>query len=185
MMNSQDVLDLIAADPWMMAILRSARQLELPDWWIGAGFVRSKVWDHLHGYTERTLIPDIDVIYFDPTDSDESIEKVYQEKLETILPDIGWSVKNMARMHLLNNEPPYHSAIDGLSHWVETPTCVAVKLDDNDQLQLAAPHGIEDLVNLVVRPSPGFSRDISIYRRRVAKKQWQQRWPKLKILDLN
>lgn len=30
------------------------KSLALPDWWIGAGFVRSKVWDMLHKYTKRT-----------------------------------------------------------------------------------------------------------------------------------
>ena len=32
---------------------------------------RSKIWDILHDFSERTPIPDIDVIYFDPTNIDE------------------------------------------------------------------------------------------------------------------
>lgn len=31
---------MVAADPWAMDILRIARRLALPDWAIGAGFLR-------------------------------------------------------------------------------------------------------------------------------------------------
>lgn len=68
-MTKKDILKLIEKDPWMMKVLDTVQQLNLPDWWIGAGFVRSKVWDYLHGYTVRTHLPDIDVIYFEKNSS--------------------------------------------------------------------------------------------------------------------
>ena len=40
----------------MMDLLKGAKSLNLPDWWICAGFVRSKIWDVLHGFDERTTI---------------------------------------------------------------------------------------------------------------------------------
>ena len=63
--TEQDIIKLIQNDTWMMGILQTAKSLQLPDWWICAGFVRSKIWDVLHGYEVRTLTPDIDIIYFD------------------------------------------------------------------------------------------------------------------------
>jgi hypothetical protein len=57
---------LIREDRLMMEILDAAKTLNLPDWWICAGFVRSKVWD-ITDFSVRTTIPDIDVIYFNPT----------------------------------------------------------------------------------------------------------------------
>src|SRR3990167_2279381 len=66
-MTEKDIIHIIREDEWMMSVLRIAEGLHLPDWWIGAGFVRSKVWDHLHGYKERTPLPDVDIIYFDKT----------------------------------------------------------------------------------------------------------------------
>ena len=127
-MNEQDIVRLVERDPWMMEVLREVAALELPDWMIGAGFVRSKVWDHLHGYAERTRLPDIDVIYFDPADVREETEKALEQRLRAKFA-APWSVKNQARMHLKNHEEPYKSSEDALAHWVETPTCVAVTLN--------------------------------------------------------
>lgn len=52
--TEQQILALIEDDKWMMDVLRTAQRLELSDWWICAGFVRSKIWDTLHGYDRRT-----------------------------------------------------------------------------------------------------------------------------------
>ena len=180
-MTEKEILELIKKDEWMMSILRTARSLNLPDWIIGAGFVRNKVWDHLHGYTERTPLADIDLIYFDPAHIDELQEKEYDKKLHQLI-DVQWSTKNQARMHVINGNTPFTSAEDGLAHWIETPTCTGVTLLDNDTLQLIAPYGIEDLVHLRVRPvNP--EKDITLYRERVAKKKWKEIWPKLEILE--
>lgn len=177
----EDILDLIRKDAWMMNILRVAQSIGLPDWWLAAGFVRSKVWDYLHEYSKRTPLPDIDLVYFDPQDPNEETEKKYETRLKNIRSDIGWSVKNMARMHIVNEEPPYTSACEGISHWVETPTCIGVRISYENNLELCAPHGINDLVSLTVQPSPLFSRDKQIYYNRIKKKSWTTIWPKLII----
>ena len=54
------ILTLIGSDAWAMEMLRLARRLGLPDWAIGAGFVRSLVWDHLCGFERRMPLSDID-----------------------------------------------------------------------------------------------------------------------------
>ena len=59
----------ISKDKWMMDILRSVRDLNLPDCWIGAGFVRNKAWDFLHEYSQRTPLSDIDVVFLDRTNT--------------------------------------------------------------------------------------------------------------------
>src|SRR5690625_447058 len=100
-----DIIKLISGDDWMMKILTTAKSLNLPDWWVCAGFVRSKIWDTLHGYSKRTPISDIDVIYFDKRNIDESEEKRLEQKLNAIHPNEPWSVKNEARMHLANTIP--------------------------------------------------------------------------------
>ena len=112
-MNKDEIISLIKEDQWMMEILTSTKALNLPDWWICAGFVRSKIWDVLHDFSERTTIPDIDVIYFDPANIDEIQEKQLEAKLNSLMPNIPWSVKNQARMHLKSNMPPYLSSTDG------------------------------------------------------------------------
>ncbi len=73
----EQLLDLIRADPWMMRILRAAAALDLPEWMIGAGFVRNKVWDHLHGFANAEVqTADIDLIYFDPVDVRRARERL-------------------------------------------------------------------------------------------------------------
>lgn len=183
-MNEKDILNLIKNDRWMMNILRTVRSLKLPDCWIGAGFVRSKVWDALHGFKNRTDLPDVDVIYFDPTDINEITEKKLEEKLKVLDKTVPWSVKNQARMHIPAKARQYASTFHALSLWVETATSVAVRLNDNDEVELLAPHGIDDLVNLRVNPTPHFRSKPDEYEARQAKKNWKASWPKLTINHL-
>src|SRR6476646_4010179 len=101
--SESDIIKLIKEDQWMMEIIRAAQSLNLPDWWVCAGFVRAKIWDTLHQFSERTVLPDVDVIYYDETHTDELEEKRLEKKLSVLMPNIPWSVKNEARMHVVNN----------------------------------------------------------------------------------
>lgn len=145
-----DIIRLIEHDHWMMDILHHAKSLNLPDWWICAGFVRSKVWDELHGFTIRTPLPDIDVIYYDPSNLKEETEKEYEDLLRILNPTIPWSIKNEARMHTGNNVPAYESSTDAISKFPEIASALGVKLDSHDHLKLTAPHGIHDVIHLEV-----------------------------------
>ena len=102
--------------------------------------------------------------------------------MKSFLPTIPWSVKNQARMHIANNVPPYTSSVDAISKFPETATALGVKLDDENNVILTAPHGIEDVVNMKVKPTPFFmeSKDrMLIYENRVRKKNWQAVWNKV------
>ncbi|MBE1554198.1 nucleotidyltransferase family protein [Sporosarcina limicola] len=185
--NDEDIIALIGEDKWMMDLLKCAKSLGLPDWWICAGFVRSKVWDVLHGFDERTAIPDIDVIYYDSSNIDEAAEKELEEVLNSQYPTIPWSVKNQVRMHIANNIPPYSSSVDAISKFPETATALGVKLDERNNVILAAPHGIQDVVNFKVKPTPCFKESSERYRifeERVRKKNWQAIWSKVEVKGL-
>ena len=182
--SEEDVIRLIYEDEWMMDILRSAQSLNLPDWWVCAGFVRSKIWDVLHEFNERTPLPDIDVIYFDPSNVDEEIEKSYENILKQHQPTIPWSVKNQARMHTVNNDRPYSSSTEAIAKFPETATALGVKLDEEGKIVLTAPHGIEDVVNFNIRPTPYFSETeerMEYYHQRVRKKNWKSVWHKVEV----
>jgi uncharacterized protein len=184
MKKKEHVLTIIKEDKWMMDILKAAKTLDLPDWWICAGFVRSKIWDTLHGYTNKTSLHDVDVVYYDSSNISESSEKKWEHQLFNILPDVPWSVKNEARMHIINNIPPYTSTIDAISMFPETATALGVKLDKDDNLILAAPHGLEDVLNMELRPAPHIktSRELTaIYEERLRKKNWPATWLKVKV----
>lgn len=186
--NEKDICQLINEDEKMVEVLRVARSLNLPDWWICAGFVRSKIWDNLHNFSQRTNIPDVDVIYFDRDNAEEVAEKMYEDELKRRLPGIPWSVKNEARMHLANHLPPYSSSEDAISKFPETATALGVKLDEEDQVILTAPCGIEDLINLEVRPTTFFTESkerAAIYEERIRKKRWESIWYKVKVFHID
>ena len=83
-------------------------------------------------------------------------------------------------MHIKHGKPkPYRSSLEALAEWVETATCVAVRLNVDGALILFAPHGIDDLVNLAVRPVPIFKNNLDTFRQRVKSKNWKQRWSNL------
>jgi uncharacterized protein len=186
-MNEEQIISLIIEDRWMMEILKAAKSLNLPDWWICAGFVRSKVWDTLYGFSERTPIPDIDVIYFNPACTDEAEEKKLEATLVSLMPNIPWSVKNEARMHLKNNMPPYSSSVDAISKFPETATALGVKIDEHENIILTSPCGISDVMNLEVKPTPLFKENkelAAIYKERIIKKNWIATWNKIKVNQL-
>ncbi|MGW6189811.1 nucleotidyltransferase family protein [Bacillus cereus] len=182
--TEQDIIHLIQNDPWMMNVLQMARSLELPDWWICAGFVRSKIWDTLHNYEVRTATPDVDVIYFDPLHKDEAYEQSLEKILTNMDASIPWSVKNQARMHVVNSMPPYSSSVDAISKFPETATALGVSLDKKNNVILTSPCGIEDVLSLQVKPTPHFletKERIHMYNKRVNKKNWQDKWPNITI----
>ncbi|QUG41335.1 nucleotidyltransferase family protein [Psychrobacillus sp. INOP01] len=182
----EDIKSLIQEDKWMMDILKVAHQLELPDWWICAGFVRSKIWDTLHGYIERTPLADIDVIYFDSNNKEESEEKKWEDQLQCLLPNIPWSVKNQARMHKINSLPPYISSVDGIANFPETVTAIGVKLDEQNEVVLVAPHGIADILQMSVNPVPRFATNkdlLEVYEQRIQNKNWLTIWPNVRIVS--
>ncbi|MDY7044819.1 nucleotidyltransferase family protein [Virgibacillus sp. M23] len=182
--NKEDVRKLIQADDEMMEILQAANTLNLPDWWICAGFIRAKIWDTLHGFTKRTTIPDVDVIYFDIETIDEQEEKILEAKLKNKMPNVPWSVKNEARMHIVNNIPPYTSSVDAISKFPETATALGVKLDKEGKVIVTAPCCIADVINLQLKPTPYFTETRereAIYEERIRKKKWKSTWNKLNI----
>src|SRR3989338_8510243 len=179
-MTEKDILNLIIEDKWMMNILHIAEKLDLPDWVIGAGFVRNKVWDYLHGYNKSGVdTADIDLVYYDPNGNVQKEDERLSEKLKKET-SVDWEVVNEFYAHKWNNLPPYKSTEDALSQWPETATGIGVKLEGG-KLKLIAPHGISDLINLVVRPSPKFPDGMERVKERANEKKWTAKWPKLKF----
>ena len=180
-MRQTALLSLIAADPERMRLLHHVQALGLPDCWIGAGFVRGAVWDHLHGYPPSLPAGDVDVVWFDRTRASPEEDRCIEAQLAAGAPGVAWSVKNQARMHDHNGDPPFASTEDALRHWPETAGAVAVRLAD-DGLQVLAPFGLDDLFAMIVRPTPAFAGDrLDVVRTRMREKRWLERWPRLRV----
>jgi uncharacterized protein len=179
-MREADIPICIERDRWMMNVLKAVKTLNPPDWWIGAGFVRNKIWDTLNGIN-RTPLSDIDVVFFDTNDLSESKEKDYQVRLEKVFPTGKWSVTNQARMSAINSDPEYSSSLDAISHWPETATAIAVTLDSCNHIVFKATHGCADLLNMKVRPTPTFTKKMEAFNERRVEKNWIAIWPNLKF----
>lgn len=175
---------LIRTDPLRWQALAVVRSLHLPDGWIGAGFVRNALWDHLHGRPPSALAGDVDVLWFDPQCLDPEEDRRLEARLRAIAPGIDWSVKNQARMHRRNGDAPYRDTSDAMRYWPETATAVAVRRTEQDQCEVCAPLGLEDLFNLRLRPTPRFSEDRqAIFQQRIASKRWLDQWPSLTLVS--
>ena len=146
------IADIIAQDPVGMKQLRAVRTLGLPDWCIAAGFVRNRVWDHLHGIFPPREPPDVDVLYYDKADLSKASEQAFEARLTARVP-VPWQVRNQARMHLPKNVPQHASTSDAMTYWLETVTAVGVRLEADDTLRVIAPLGTDDLLGLCCRPT--------------------------------
>ncbi|WP_303806513.1 nucleotidyltransferase family protein [Aeromonas rivipollensis] len=172
---------LLRADPLRMACLWAARELALPDWALGAGFVRNLIWDHLHQKAEPTPLNDIDLIYLDPGDPEGADEREHEAWLAARVPGQHWEVRNQARMHMRQRVPPFASSLEALSHWVEVPTCIGVRLLANDEFEWLAPHGFGHNWSLQVSANPRCRQESRIFIDRIRDKQWQRIWPDLVV----
>lgn len=171
------LIALLRADPTRMRLLAAVEDLCLPDCWIGAGFVRALVWDHLHDRTASPLDTDVDVVWFDPAHATAAVDRELEAVLTAQDATVAWSVTNQARMHGRNSDDPYASAEDALRHWPETATAVAVRRMAG-RLEILAPFGLADLFAMTIRPTPAFrGARSSIVRDRVRDKRWLTRWP--------
>jgi len=173
-----ELIQIIKKDEQIMETLFIVKNLNLNDCWVGAGFIRNKVWDVLHEI-KKTKINDIDVVFFNESIISENLEKEIEQKLTDINPKVKWSVKNQARMHLRNNHLKYSNVENAISYWPETATAIAVRLDSENKIEILAPHGLEDLFNLIVRPTPNFSP--IIFQERIDAKLWKKQWKNLNI----
>lgn len=149
---------LLRADDRRMDCLRAARELALPDWALGAGFVRNLIWDHLHRKPAPTPLNDIDLIYLDSADPTGLKEADHEAWLNARLPEQRWEVRNQARMHLRQRVPPFASSLSALGHWVEVPTCIGVRLLADDGVEWLAPYGFAPTGPCRWTPTPAVAR---------------------------
>jgi hypothetical protein len=180
-MNQIPIADLIRADAFRMECLTAARSTALPDWLIVAGFVRNLIWDHLHRRYPRTPLNDVDLAYFDRTDLSADSERHIEARLVERNPEIRWQVRNQARMHIGNGHAPYRSTSDAISYFPELATCIGASLQDDGQVDIVAPHGINHSWALTIRANPKAGYPPSLVADRAAQKRWFDIWPDLRI----
>ncbi len=175
------VVDILWSRPELVELLTLVAGLGLPDAWIGAGLIRNAVWDAVSGGATPQPASDVDVIFFDSSEGGRERDLALETALLAIRPGLRWSVKNQSRMHERAGDPPYVDTRDAVSRWPEICTAVAARLAQ-DGIQVLAPHGVADLLGLVVRPTPAFEGKLDVFEARVREKAWTARWPGLTVI---
>lgn len=173
-----DRLAVLLSSPAKMSVLSTVRDVLGEDVWVTGGFLRETVWDAQHGFTIPSPLDDLDVVFFDKQQIDQERDKEMAQALHKKSPNVRWSVKNEARMHVASEEEPYISLLDAVSRFPETASALAARVDSDNVLHLIAPHGVDDLFDLVLRPTT--TAKMSRVEERIAVKQWEQKWPKLR-----
>ncbi|MFN3559037.1 MAG: nucleotidyltransferase family protein [Brevundimonas sp.] len=178
--------DIVRANPDLMHVLTTVRGLGLTDWRVFSGAVYQAVWNHVTGRPPAYGIKDYDLGYFDPDtswDAEDVVIKCVAAAFEPPFRDIV-EVRNQARVHLWFGDrfgEPYESLPDtdtALSRFVAPAFAVGVRLEDDDTISIAAPFGLQDMFDMVLRPNPN----------RPLAKGWdkavasaQARWPELTV----
>lgn len=176
----QSIQSLLQQDPQRLRILNLLATIELKDAYIAAGFVRNMVWDALHEISTATPLNDVDVIFFDANDKNNSLAEKALKSLRQLDSNVPWQVKNQAHMHLINNDRPYLDTFDAMSFWPEKETAIAVKVDGNNEIQVLAPFGTETLFKGLITHNP--KRPKEVFLQRVYSKGWLETWPKLRMI---
>jgi len=177
--------NIILEEDWLVDCLCQVNKLRLPDWYIAGGALRNTIWNALHGFPGKSNINDIDVAYFNPNYLGIEEEKSIERSLHKINPNVNWEVINQSQGHFLNQpRKKVKSSCESIAYWSETPTCIGIRMEDTNSLSICAPHGLGDLMNLVVRPIPKPYQNLDLYRSRIEEKQWGRTWPKLKIEEV-
>ncbi len=151
---------IVRATPSLLRALVVAREVDAPDWLIGAGAVRNAVWDRLHGFTEPIPPGDVDLAFFEPADLSRDHARAVESALHERAPELPWEATNQAAVHLWYPDPsgvavePLRSSTAAVGTWPETATAVALHLDAGDRLTIVAPFGLDDLFAMVVRRNP-------------------------------
>jgi hypothetical protein len=184
------LVEIIRGVPTTMQVLRTIRDLDLPDPMVFSGAVYQPVWNHLTGRAPDYGIKDYDVAYHDDSDTSYEAEDVVIQRVAATFDEPLKSlveVRNQARVHLWFEKkfgadepyPPLLTSADALKRFVATAFCVGVRMEADDSLSVFAPFGLEDLFALHLRPNPLRVKGAGGWARTTGSAQ--ARWPEITV----
>jgi hypothetical protein len=175
----------LARNEQLVDILARAAALNLPGWYLTAGCVVQTVWNVVTGRPPADGIKDYDLFYFDGSDLSWAAENAIIRTGERVFAGLPVEIRNEARVHLWYEQhfgvpcPPYPSTEAAIDSFVATTCCVGVRVEQDGQWRVYAPHGLSDVFGLVVRPNPVLApRDVYETKTR----RWAGQWPELTVL---
>ncbi len=186
-MDQAEFLAAALRNPVHQAIADELFYLALPDAWIVAGCLVQTVWNVLTNRTTDYGISDYDIFYFDPDTSWEAEDAVIR-KLEDAFARrlrVAVETRNQARVHLWYPAkhgvpyPPLSRATDGIDRFLTKNTQIGIRRT-HDGYDVYAPHGFDDVAQMIVRPNPSANFSAVNYERKAAR--WKKLWPEITVL---
>ena len=185
--RADDLADILRARPGVMRVMTTVRGLGLPDWRLFSGAVYQTVWNAVSGREPGYGLKDYDIGFFDPDTSwdaeDVFIRRVAEAFDQPLKSQV--EVRNQARVHLWFEQrfgEPYaalSSTDEALERFVCPAFAVGVRLEDDGRITVAAPFGLDDVFDMVLRPNP--NRPLAHGWDRVVKSALA-RWPEAKVI---
>jgi uncharacterized protein len=185
-MDDEHLIEAVLRNRANQIILERLPKFGLPDAWLVAGSVIQTAWNVLTGRAPDYGIKDYDIFYFDADTSWEA-EDANIRRVAAAVSDISVSVevRNQARVHLWYPNkfgiayPPLQRATQGIDRFLTVAAQIGIRPVQGNY-DIYAPHGLEDLSTLTIRPNhcPNFSAHL--YEAKAA--AWKARWPELTIL---
>lgn len=177
---------ILRASPTLMRVLRTARDLDLPDWMVMSGAIYQTVWNSLTGRDPDYGIQDYDLAYFDPDLSAAAEEAVRRRVADALPPDLAPKVEvcNQARVHLwfpAEYGRPYAALIDSadaLNRCLSTVHAVGVRVATEDAFTVLAPLGLADIFGLTLRPTTSCA---SLAAHLAKAESAKARWPEVRV----
>ena len=185
-MNKDAFLAAAFRNPVNKAIADELFHLALPDAWLVSGCLVQSVWNMLTGRAVGHGIADYDIFYFDP-DTSWAAEDAVIRRLQDHLAALGVRIeaRNQARVHLWYTEkhalpyPPLTRSSDGIDRFLSRNTMVGIRHPGNGY-EVYAPHGLDDIADMIVRPNPGPNFSAENYEKKAAR--WKKLWPEITVL---
>lgn len=178
---------IVAGVPHLMAILRTLRDLGLPDAWLVSGGIYQTAWNVMTGRPLLHGIKDFDVIYFDGSDLSYEAEDAVIGKVTAALPKLAdlLEVRNQARVHLWYERRfgrpyrPLDCSMDALTTYAARTHAVAARLDADETIILQAPFGLANLFAMRLVPNYG-QMNPETYAEKA--ERMKALWPELEVV---
>jgi hypothetical protein len=182
------LVEMVRADPDLMQVLATARAVGLPDWRIFSGAVYQTVWNALGGRPAGYGRKDYDLGYFDPDTSWDAEDAVIRRVAAAFDMPLRAQVevRNQARVHLWFRDrfgedyAPLTCTDEALGRFVAPAFAVGIRLEPDGSITVAAPFGLDDVLDRVIRPNPD----------RPLARGWDRavagvvaRWPEVRVID--
>ena len=144
------------------------------------------VWNVRTGRAVDYGIADYDVFYFDKDVSWQAEDAVIRRLQQTFADSgVAMEARNQARVHLWYPQkhglsyPALTRSTDGIDRFLTENTQVGIRRT-GEGYDVYAPHGFDDIADMIVRPNPGANFSAANYAAKAAR--WKRLWPEITVL---